>query len=124
MGLVIDKSRQWHEDPRLSRDVRAQVPAAASVEECQSGDGVYPRHPFGLRLLGGLDGRQTLSIERRDHITDVLDVLLDRHDHVGEHRRAAGTGDGEQVRETCHLKPQKGRRARRPRRAGSDRLDR
>ncbi len=42
-------------------------------------------------------------------------MLLDRHDHVGEHRRAAGTGDGEQIWETCHLKPQKGRRARRPR---------
>jgi hypothetical protein len=25
-------------------------------------------------------------------------VLLDRHQHVGQHRRAAGTGDGEQVR--------------------------
>ena len=42
-------------------------------------------------------------------------MLLDRHDHVGEHRRAAGAGDGEQVRETRHLKPQKGRRTRRPR---------
>ena len=35
-------------------------------------------------------------------------VLLDRHDHVREHRRAAGAGDREQVREPGRVEPEVG----------------
>ena len=45
-----------------------------------------------------------------DAVGDPLDVLLDGVDHVGQHRRAAGAGDEEQVRETGHRQPEIGLR--------------
>ena len=60
-------------------------------------DVLDPRRP-GPRPSASIDG-QPVGVEVGDAVGDPVDVLLDRHDHVGEHRRAARAGDREQVRE-------------------------
>ena len=44
----------------------------------------------------------------RDAVADPVHVLLDRRHHVREHRRAAGAGDDEQVREAGHAEAEIG----------------
>ena len=43
-------------------------------------------------------------------VGDPVDVLFDRHGHVGQHRRAARTGDGEEVGEADRGEAEIGRR--------------
>ena len=52
-----------------------------------------------LGLGGGLDGRVAVLAQVGEAVGDPVHVLLDGHDHVAEHRRAARAGDGEEVRE-------------------------
>ena len=44
-----------------------------------------------------LDGRAPMSRMCAMQIRHPVDMLLDRLDHAGQHRRAAGAGDGEQI---------------------------
>ena len=53
---------------------------------------------FG-RVRPSLDGVDAALAQVGQAVADPLHVLLDRHRHVAEHRRAARPGDGEQVRE-------------------------
>ena len=70
--------------------------------------------PGGLCRVGCFDGREAGIAHLRQPIDDPVDVLLDRHHHVGEHRRAAGTGDGEEVGEACDGQAEIGLRSARP----------
>ena len=69
------------------------------------------RHPGVLRVLGGLHAAQAALAQVADGVGDPVDVLLDRHDHVAEHRRAPGAGDEEQVREAGEADAEVGPRA-------------
>ena len=66
------------------------------------------RHPDMLQPLdsGGLGGLycvEALALHVGKTLRDPVDMLLDRHRHVGQDRRAAGAGDGEQVRKSGNL---------------------
>ena len=56
-------------------------------------------NPAGLGGLGGLDGVESVVAQRREGVGDPLDVLLDRHRHVREHRRALRARHHEEVGE-------------------------
>ena len=62
----------------------------------------------------GFDALDAVARMCGDAVGDPLHVLLDRDRHVAQHRRAAGAGDGEQVRETRHLQAEIVARARCP----------
>jgi hypothetical protein len=47
----------------------------------------------------GSIGPVACGAHRDEGIRDPVDVLLDRHDHVAQHRRASRAGDDEHVRE-------------------------
>ncbi len=93
---------------------------APRYQELQVGNSVKPATVFtkSTQLVLGLEGRLdrgvALLVEVADAVGDPLDVLLDAHEHVGEHRRAPRAGDGEQVREPLHAEPEVGARAGRP----------
>ncbi len=67
---------------------------------------------FGRRR--GLDGTVAARAHEGDAVGDPVHVLLDRHDHVGQHRRAARAGHREQIGETRNAQPQPGARTRGP----------
>ena len=56
--------------------------------------------PGVLGLDGGVDRNEVSRPQVGDAVGDPVDVLLDRHEHVDEHGRAARPRDGEQVRES------------------------
>ena len=68
------------------------------------------RDPGVLGLGRRLDGAGAAVAHRADDPGDELDVLLDRHRHVRQHRRALRAGDGEQVRVSGAHQPQVGAR--------------
>src|SRR5204862_1433858 len=88
-----------HEHARLPGNVRAHVPGVGRREQGQVRDRVDVVDPGVLGLDGGVDRNEVSRPQVGDAVGDPVDVLLDRHEHVDEHRRAAGSGDGEEVRE-------------------------
>ncbi len=61
---------------------------------------------FGLGR--GLDAVEALVAQIEDAIGDPFDVLLDRRQHVGQHRRTARPGDREEVGEPGDAEPEIG----------------
>src|SRR6516164_8974467 len=57
-------------------------------------------HPALLGFGSGLDTTEALVSQIPDAIGYPFDVLLDRRQHVGEHRGASRTGDREEIWET------------------------
>ena len=90
------------------------------AEQRHRGDAVHVRDPCRLRLGRRFDGRVSVRAHVLDAVRDPVHVLLDRHHHVGEHRRAAGPRDGEQVREPGDAEAEVGDRPRGPRVAQRD----
>ena len=62
--------------------------------------------PVVHRGLAGLDARQSFGAQMGDAVGDPLRMLLDRHRHVAQHRRAAGSGHHEKIRKACDLQAQ------------------
>lgn len=56
-------------------------------------------HPAGLGELGGFDLVEAVGAQIRQSVGDEIDVLLDRHGHVREHRGAVWARDEEEVGE-------------------------
>ena len=71
-------------------------------------------HPCVLGRLRRLDAVQAVRAQIRHAIGDPVHVLLDRHHHVAEHRRAARPGDHEHVREARGHQAEIGARPRLP----------
>ena len=66
------------------------------------------------RILGVplcLDPAKAMAAHIVDAVGDPIDVLLDRRQHVGDHRRAARPGDREQIGETGQRQAEIGARA-------------
>ena len=62
--------------------------------------------PLLLGICGGLDPVEAAFAHVREAGREPVDVLLDRDDHVAQHGRTAGPGDGEQVREAGNHQPE------------------
>ena len=100
LAVRTDTTHVGQEHPWLARHVGAHVPRVRSGVEGDARTVVHVLHParFGSRC--GLDGLHVAVTQVGDAVGHPVDVLFDRHRHVGEHRRTAGAGDGEEVRET------------------------
>ena len=59
--------------------------------------------PLDSGRLGRLYFLEALALHVGKTLCNPVDVLLDRHRHVGQDRRAARAGDGEQVWEAGNL---------------------
>ena len=99
-----------HEHPRLTRDVSARVPRIGLGEKGYRRAVVEVLHPPGLGGIGGLDPLEVVGAQVGQRVADEVHVLLDRHRHVRQHRRAARTGDEEQVGEAGRGQPEIGGR--------------
>src|SRR5437867_12241556 len=106
LPVGADPANVGHEDARLAGDVRAHVPGVGPRIERGVAHLVDVRDPGFLGLDGGLDHRAAVRAQEGDALGDPVHVLLDRHDHVAEHRGAAGSGDREEVREPGDGDPQ------------------
>ena len=95
----VDATDVRQEHPRLAGHVGAHVPRVGGGVERDVGAVVDVLHPARLRRLGGLDRGVAVLAQVVEAVGDPVDVLLDRHHHVRQHRRAARAGDGEEVRE-------------------------
>src|SRR5690242_10106156 len=89
-----------HENPRLSGNIRAEIPGVLRLRlqrgVCRFVDMI---DPVGHRLLRRFDPSETTLAHMIDAGRDPFPVLFDGYRHIAEHRRAARTGDCEQVRE-------------------------
>ena len=82
-------------------------------EEGHRGNLVDMRHP---RILGGRIEWASITLKLSpaqvlEAICNPVDVLLDRHHHVGEYGGAARAGDGEEIWEAGDHEPQIGARS-------------
>ena len=97
--VPADAARVGQEHLRLAGHVDAHVPRVGRGHQGEVGELVAVLHPPGLGEFGRLDRVEVVLAEVYEGVGDPVDVLLDRHHHVRQHRRAAGPGDHEQVRE-------------------------
>ena len=110
-AVGIDAADVRQEHPRLAGHVGADVPRVRRRVERDVGAVVDVLHPAGLGRLRGLDAVVAGLGHLTEAVGDPVDVLLDRHGHVRQHRRAARTGDQEQVGEPGRHQPEVGERA-------------
>src|SRR5258705_10160069 len=94
------------EAARLAGDIGAHVPGIGARQQRPVHDFGDMRAPRVLRLRGRLDRRKLISAHVGDAFGDPLDVLLDRHRHVRQHRGALRAGDREQVRVASYGQPE------------------
>src|SRR5438477_4623751 len=90
----------------LAGDVRAHVPGIGARHQRHAGDLIHMSHPPLLRLGGRLDDCVASLAHMVDAIGYPFHMLLDRHRHVRQHRRALRAGDREKVRETSDGNPE------------------
>ena len=108
----VDAADVGKEDARLARHVGAHVPGVGG--RIQRDGGAVVRRAGSSRPRRSASARSCRSpCSRRcaRQSADPVDVLLDRHRHVRQHRRAARAGDGEEVGEADGGQPEVGRRA-------------
>ena len=108
LPVAVDARDVWQEDARLPGNVGAHVPGIGAGKEGDVGAVVHVLHPARLRRRRRLD-----DVELRGaHVVEAgrhpVDVLLDGHGHVREHRRAPGAGDHEEVGEPSRHQAQIG----------------
>ncbi len=101
LAVAIDTADVRQEHARLARHVGAHVPRVRPREERDLGEVVDVLHPSRLGPRRRLDRGQTLLAHVGEAGAHPVHVLLDRHGHVRQHRRAARTGDGEEVGEAA-----------------------
>jgi hypothetical protein len=95
--------------------VSAEVPGVFCIpQQRRTGALLHVLAPGARRFLGRLDRSDAVVAHVRDALGDPFYVLLDRDRHVGEHRRASGTGDGKEIRIARHLQTEIGPRPRLP----------
>ena len=58
--------------------------------------------PFFFSTGAGLNAAVIALIHEADTVGNPLHMLLDRRQHIGKHRRAAGAGHREQIGEIRH----------------------
>src|SRR5882757_3386459 len=97
LPVRADAADIGHEDARLARHVGAHVPGIGLRIERGVGDLVDVGDPLFLGPLLRLDRLEAVLAYVGDAIADPVDMLLDRDDHVRQHRRAAGAGDEEEI---------------------------
>ena len=110
-AVGTDAAGIGHHALRLSGNVGAGVPGVRQPVQRQRCTVGHVLRPAGLRRFGRLDRREAGLAHRDQAVDHPVDVLLDRHRHVRQHRRAARAGDHEQVGEAGHGKPEIGLRA-------------
>ena len=71
-------------------------------------------YPIALRVQCRLDPGHAAPTHGVETVGDPVHVLFDRHDHLGFHRRAAGAGEGEHIREAGDHQTEVGARTARP----------
>src|SRR5260370_6445054 len=96
----------WHEHARLARHVGADIPGATGGAQRGAGDFADMRYPVFLGLGLRLDAAEPFFAQIPDTIGHPFDVLLDRRQHISEHRGAAGSRDREEVGEASDAKAQ------------------
>ena len=106
----VDAPDIGQEHARLARNVGPHIPRVGRRVQGDGGAVVDVLVPARFRHLGGFDRLEALNSQVVEAVDDPVDVLLDRHDHVGQHRRASGPGEGEEVRETDGRETEVGRR--------------
>ena len=111
LSVGTDTAGVGHEDPRLARNVGAQVPRVGEHVHRLVGDVADVLNPIDLGLRVGVDHVDGVLTQVLDEVRDPLDVLLDRDRHVAQHRRALRAGDHEHVGEVCGGETEVGRRA-------------
>jgi hypothetical protein len=89
LAVRVDAADVGQEHPRLARHVGAHVPGVGRGVEGDVGAVVDVLHPARLGGLGGLDRLEALLAQVDERVGDPVHVLLDRHHHVRQHRRAA-----------------------------------
>src|SRR6267154_3663249 len=86
-----------HKHTRLARHIGADVPGATGGAQRSAGDFADMRHPALLGLGPGLNAAAAFVAQIPDAVRHPFDVLLDRWQHVGEHRGTTRPGDREEV---------------------------
>src|SRR5215472_6312958 len=104
VAVDVQSAGVGHVDPHFPGHVGPEIPGGAALVHAHAalrerGD---VRHPVLLRLRLGLYGPPARFAQVVQAVDDPLAMLLDRGDHVGQHRRAAGPGDGEEVGKASH----------------------
>jgi len=99
------------EAARLAGDVGSHVPGIGARHQGRVHDLGDMGTPRVLRLRGRLDRCKLASSHVGDAFGDPLDVLLDRHRYVRQHRGALRAGDREQVRVAGYSQAEVGLRA-------------
>src|SRR5262245_30287855 len=99
-----------HEHAWLAGDIRPHVPGIRQRIQRSVADVVDVGYPRVLGVPGSLDAAERPRAEMREALGDPVDVLLDGHDHIAQHGRAARAGDGEEVREALHGETEVGAR--------------
>src|SRR5262245_28415355 len=89
-----------HEHAGSSGNVGSDIPGAASRTQRNRRDLVDVGHPGVLVGLKGLDAAGADIAHVAEAIGQPVDMLFDRLDHARQHRRAAGTGDHEEIWES------------------------
>src|SRR5260370_15075278 len=96
----------WHEHARLARYVGTDIPGATGGAQRGAGDFGDMRYPVFLGLGLRLDAAEPFFAKIPDTIGHPFDVLLDRRQHISEHRGAAGSRDRKEVGEARDAKAQ------------------
>ena len=111
LPVGADSADVGHEDARLAGDVGPGVPGFGQGIERGVRHLVDVGHPCVLRLGRRLDRLKVVGLQVREAIGDPIDVLLDGDHHVADDGRAAGSGDGEEVRKAGDGDPEVGARS-------------
>src|ERR1700730_14684932 len=99
LAVDSDAADVGHEDARLARHIRPDIPGVGGGIEGFVGHFVDVLEPQGFSFDSGFDAIEVVPGQVADAVRDPVNVLLDRDDHVAEHRRATRTRDDEQVGE-------------------------
>ena len=104
----MDSPDVGHEDTRFSDDIGAEVPRIARrcSEHCTLTDLVNVVDPFVFGVLGRFDCVDVFGFQMFQAVSDPVDVLFDRDQHITQYRRAPRARDGEQVGKPRHLNSQ------------------
>ena len=94
--VTMDSPDVGHEDTRFSDDIGAEVPRIARRcrEHCTLTDLVNVVDPFVFGVLGRFDCVDVFAFQMFQAVSDPVDVLFDRDQHITQYRRAPRARDG------------------------------
>ena len=108
LPVAADPADVGQEHAGLARHVCPHVPGVGVGVQGDVGAVVDVLDPGRLGGLGGFDHVEAVGAQGVDAVGDPVHVLLDRHHHVRQHRRAPRPGDHEQVGEPLAHQPEVG----------------